>query len=84
MRYRVVIPKKVQKKLDTIDGVYRDRIVAALAGLQENPYRGTKLYGKRGEEWSCSVWPSRIVYRIEHEKVVILIIKKGHRPDVSQ
>lgn len=79
MRYRVVIPEKVQKRLDKIDGIYRDRIVAALAGLQENPYEGKKLRGNRKGEWSYRVWPSRIVYRIEHEELVILIINIGHR-----
>ncbi len=84
MRYRIVIPKRIQKKLDNIERIYRDRITAALAGLEEEPYRGKKLSGNRKREWSYRVWPFRIVYQINSRELVILIINIGNRRDVYQ
>mgnify|MGYP000330176723 CR=1 FL=1 len=82
MVYRVVVPKNVQKNLDKIEPRYRKRIVIALVQLSSNPELGKKLKGKLGTERSYVVWPYRIIYRIERNQLVVLIIKIGHRQGV--
>ncbi|MEK7082167.1 MAG: type II toxin-antitoxin system RelE/ParE family toxin [Patescibacteria group bacterium] len=79
MAYRVVVPQKVKKEFARIDRRYRARVLAVLAGLENNPYGGKKLEGERIHERSCRVWPYRIIYRIKARQSVVLIVKIGHR-----
>ena len=79
MRYVVVIPKKVQKEINKIDIRYRKKIQTALLALRSDPFIGKKLEGKYEDQWSFRVWPYRIIYRIENTKMIVLIIKVGHR-----
>jgi len=82
MAYQVIIPAKVQKELNKIPVNYHRKIAAALVVLSNNPYSGKKLKGERKEEWSLTVWPYRIIYRIKKYQLVVLIIKIGHRQGV--
>lgn len=82
MAFQVVIPKKVQKELDKIPDDYRYKLIATFSIISNNPYCGKKLEGKRKEEWSCRVWPYRVIYRIFKHDLVILIITVGHRQSV--
>lgn len=80
MAYRVVVPQKVKKELARVDKRLYGRILAVLADLENNPYKGKKLEGDRAQERSCRVWPYRLIYRIKSS--VILIVKIGHRQGV--
>ena len=82
MAYQVIIPAKVQKELNKIPVNYHRKITAALVVLSNNPYFGKKLKGERKGEWSLTVWPYRIIYRIKKYQLVVLIIKIGHRQGV--
>lgn len=82
MLYRVIVPKKVQRELAKIDNRYRQRILAVLAILSHDPYRGKKLEGDHTGEWSYRVWPYRILYRIKKSALIILIIRIGHRQGI--
>ena len=50
MRYRVILPKSVQKELDRLPDDMAARILARLAGLEANPRPPDvkKLKGERG------------------------------------
>jgi len=82
MAFQVIIPKKVQKELNKIPQNFRKKIIAALVFLSKNPYLGKKLEGERKGKWSLKVWLYRIIYTIEKEELIILIIKIGHRQEV--
>ena len=82
MKYQIVVPKKAQKNLNKINIKYRFRILVALSALSDNPFIGKKLKGERDGEWSYQVWPYRIIYQIKTNKLVVLIIKIGHRQGV--
>lgn len=82
MAYQVIIPAKVQKELNKIPVNYHRKITAALVVLSNNPYSGKKLKGERKGEWSLTVWPYRIIYRIKKYQLIVLIIKIGHRQGV--
>lgn len=79
MPYRVVIPRKVQKDFNKVEKRFRARMLAALAALSSNPYLGKKLEGEHKGEWSCRVWPYRIIYQIKKKELIILVIRIGHR-----
>lgn len=82
MSYRVILPKKAQKDLDAVDARYIDRILAALEGLSCDPFLGKKLKGEYRNYYSYHVWPYRIIYSIQKEQLLILIIRIGHRQGV--
>lgn len=82
MKYQVIVPKKVQREIDKIDNRFRLKIIAALTILSGNPFLGKKLEGDYKGNWSFRVWPYRIIYRIKNEKMIVLIVKVGHRGGV--
>ncbi len=50
----------------------------------ENPrILGQKLHGKTlGEFWKYRVGDYRIIAQIEHERLVVLVVKVGHRREI--
>jgi len=82
MPYAVVIPRKVQKEIKRIDKRYRKKILAALVILGDDPFVGKQLEGDCKNQWSLRVWPYRIIYEIEKKKLIVLIIRIGHRQGV--
>lgn len=82
MAFDLVIPKKVQKEINRIDDRLRSKIIAALLIIKDNPYTGKKLEGDHRNEWAFRVWSYRIIYKIDNHKLIILIVKVGHRQGV--
>lgn len=79
MAHQIILPRQVQKDLEKIENKYKDKIKLALVVLSSNPYSGKKLEGDRAGEWSYRVWPYRIIYKINKGKLLVLIIRIGHR-----
>ncbi len=82
MKYRVILPKRVQKEYQKIDKKLRDRINKMLLALSENPSIGKKLEGKYKGQYSIRVWPYRVIYEIYQKEAIILITHVGHRQGV--
>lgn len=84
MRYQVIIPKKVQKDIAKIDGRYKQKILFALTVLSESPHIGKKLSGEYAGLRSYEVWPYRIIYEIYERRLLVNIVRVGHRQGVYQ
>jgi mRNA interferase RelE/StbE len=82
MAYFVIVPKKVQKELKKIDSHYQKKIRIAFLALAGDPHIGKKLEGNYEGQWSLRVWPYRIIYEIHERKLIVLIIRVGHRQGV--
>lgn len=82
MRYAVILPKKAQKDLARIDGRYRQRILLALAALESNPHIGKKLTGELSGLRSYEIWPYRIIYEVNDGRLLVIVIRVGHRQGV--
>lgn len=82
MAYQIVVPSNVQKDLDSIEARQRARIIKAFDELESNPFVGKKLRGEHSGERTYRVWPYRIIYRIERARLIVLIIRIGHRQGV--
>jgi mRNA-degrading endonuclease RelE of RelBE toxin-antitoxin system len=76
------VPKKVQKEIDEIPNLYRQKIIATLSGIASDPFCGKKLEGARKGQRSIRVWPYRIIYAIIKEDLVVLVITVGHRQGI--
>jgi mRNA interferase RelE/StbE len=80
--YRVDL-SQVRKDLDRLDATLRRRILAALTGLERNPGppSARRMQGMR-EYWRIRVGDWRVIYAIEDQRLLVLVIKIGHCGDV--
>jgi mRNA interferase RelE/StbE len=82
MRYRVILPKSVQKELDRLPEDAVRRILARLAELETNP-RPTDVKKLKGRKaWRIRVGDYRVIYEIHDRQLQILVITIGHRREV--
>ena len=80
--YRVEIQSNALRELKRINRQDRQRILNVIDGLAENPRpAGSKKLTDRGD-WRIRVGAYRIVYRIQERRLLVLVIRIGHRSDV--
>ncbi len=82
MRYRVILPKTVQKQLDRLPDDVARRILARLAELElvPRPPDVKKLKGRSA--WRIRVGDYRVIYEIHDREFVILVVTAAHRREV--
>lgn len=82
--YTLEFTTAAQKSLSKLPGLIQHRIVDKLYTLrtQPRPPEAKKLQGKHGEIFRVRVGDYRILYQIEHERLVILVVQIGHRREV--
>ncbi len=83
MSYKIFISKKVEKYLSNIDINTAKRIRDSIRALSENPRPiGTlKLTGEKNS-YRIRIGIYRIIYEIHDYKLLIVIVKAGHRKDI--
>lgn len=81
-KFQLVITKKAEKALDSLPENYQARIVSAFREIQASPFENKKLSGKKKGQYSVRVWPYRIIYRVEKQELIIIIIDVDNRKDV--
>jgi mRNA interferase RelE/StbE len=82
LKYELLIKRRAQKQLASIPHPNRNRIIAAIRYLAENP-RPTgakKLTGR--EAWRILIGDYRVIYEIHEDTLVVLVVSVGHRQDV--
>ncbi len=84
MRWQIKLRKRAEKELKKIPPRDQQRILVALASLEENPFIGKKLDGKLLGIYSCRVWPYRVLYRIFNNLLLVVVINIDHRQGVYQ
>lgn len=82
MPYRVTISSAARRAIRLLDRPIQLRIVRAAEalGLEPRPSGCRKLEG--ADLWRVRVGDWRIVYRIEDDRLLVLVIRVGHRGDV--
>jgi mRNA interferase RelE/StbE len=78
--YRLVISNRFTKDLRQLDPQIRERILQALAKLEENPYQGEKVLAQETGTWRLRVGDWRLRYDIVGEEVHLLRVR--HRREV--
>ena len=81
-RYRVEFRPSVWKDLDQIPKTDRRRILARIRKLVDDPrpVGGQKLSAQDSYRIRQGVY--RIVYTIEDDRLIVIIVRVGHRRDV--
>ena len=84
MTYPVEISSSAAKSLATIDKKTRLRIVGAIELLAVDPRPpGVKLlHGGEQGRWRARVGDYRIVYTIEDDRLIVLVLRVAHRREV--
>ena len=82
MKYKVKILRRAQNSLQKIKGNDYERIKAAIYALADNPRPPgcKKLTGREG--WRIRVGRYRILYEIEDNELIVLVVHIGHRREV--
>lgn len=83
MAHDVVLSPAAARQLRKLDPPVRRRIQAAieLLSVQPRPPAATQLVGGAGE-WRVRTGDHRIVYEIQDEVLVVLVLRVGHRREV--
>ena len=83
MTYRITLAPAAARQLRKFDPQVRRRIHAALELLSSNPRppAATQLVGGAGE-WRVRTGDYRIVYEIEDEELLVLVLRVGHRREI--
>jgi len=84
--YKVEFLREAVKELSRIDSIWQKRILNKIKILTENPKRLAnnikKLKGRYQEYYRLRVGDYRIIYSIEKDRLLILIIRVGHRKEI--
>lgn len=81
--YAVEFVPSAARELAALDQAMRRRVARRVEQLAEDPRRGgsVKLRGA-DDVWRSRIGDYRLLYRIEDDRLVVLVIKVGHRRDV--
>jgi mRNA interferase RelE/StbE len=82
MRYRVILPRSVQKELDCLPDDVVKRILARLTQLETNPRPADVKKLKGRDAWRIRVGDYRVIYEIHDRELQILVITVGHRREI--
>ena len=81
--YQLITPKSVQKQIDALPDLVRDRIDSAIRVLVDNPRQDGVVKMKGSDsEYRIRIGDYRIVYEVNDEQLVILLIQCRHRREV--
>jgi mRNA interferase RelE/StbE len=83
--YKIFLTRSAEKEYIELAGsnpaIFK-RVRSALKYIAENPRSGKPLKLKLKGKWSYRVGPYRIIYSIEHGRLVVYVLSIGHRRDV--
>jgi mRNA interferase RelE/StbE len=82
MRWTVSLLPSAAKQLAKLDHSIRRRVADAIAALADGPRPPgcKKLVGL--DAWRIRVGDYRVVYQIEDDQLVVLVVRIGHRREV--
>ena len=82
MTYSISIKQSALKALQKIDSPQRARLIEAIDKLKINPNAGSVLNGEFSGLRRIRIGDYRIVYEVQNEQLVILVIRIAHRREV--
>jgi mRNA interferase RelE/StbE len=82
--YAIEFTRNALKSLQKIDAVYRHLIIEKLEALQKNPGESSNVKALKGLNgyYRLRVADYRVIYELQNENLVILVIDINHRKDV--
>jgi mRNA interferase RelE/StbE len=83
--YEIEITRTAEKRLKQLPSGDQERVVRAIVGLASEPRpRGSRrLYGYE-DVYRVRVGRYRVIYSVSGTKLIIIILKIGHRRDICR
>ena len=82
MVYSVSIKQSAAKALEKMAWEDQQRIIAGIEQLKTNPSAGGALKGEFSGLRRIRVGAYRVIYEVQDQKMVVLVIRIGHRREV--
>lgn len=83
MVYKVLLKKSALKDLDAAPKADQKRLLDALGGrLADDPYQGKALSGEFKGLYRWRSGKFRIIYEVQQEVLIVLVLRIAHRKDV--
>jgi mRNA interferase RelE/StbE len=87
MAWKVELSAEADRELSKLDSQHRTRILKFLGGrvakLDDPRSIGQALHGSRlGEFWKYRVGPYRLICKIEDDRLIVLVLRIGHRKEI--
>ena len=84
-RYSISFVKSARQEFLRLPRAIQDRVLEALSFLAENPFSQLlqikKLKG-RDKLFRIRIADYRVVYTVQSEKLIVIIVKVGHRREI--
>jgi mRNA interferase RelE/StbE len=81
--YSVELTRTAEKQLRRIAKRDRSRLVEAMHGLADRPrHRGGRKLQGYDDVYRIRMGQYRIVYEILEDRVIVIVLKVGHRKDI--
>ena len=83
MRYSLEFVTSALRELRALDGQIQRRIADKITALCDNPFPpSTKRLQVQPDHFRIRVGDYRVVYRVDGPRVVVVIVRIGHRREV--
>ena len=79
MRYAIRIKESAARELQRIEKADRERLIAAIDRLAENPFAGSALKGELRGLRRIRVGDYRLLYEVRERDLVVLVLRAAHR-----
>ena len=80
--FSIKIKRTAQEEILALPRVDRERVVEAIDGLANEPLRGSALKGELRGLRRLRVGQMRVIYEVQQEAIVVLVLRIGHRKDI--
>lgn len=81
--YSIEFLRTARKELASLPSNVQKRIAAEIEALKANPRPpGVKALKNGGGRLRLRIGDYRIIYRIEDDRLVVVVVKVGHRRDI--
>lgn len=83
MQYALEFTASALRELRALDRPVQRRVAAKIEGLRDDPFPpGVQKFQGEADHWRIRVGDYRVIYRIEKRRVVVVIVRIGHRREV--
>jgi len=83
MPYTILFKPSAKRALDQLEGTTKKRVAAWIDALAANPFpSGVRKIAGEENAYRIRVGDYRVIYDVLHKKVIVLILRIGHRREV--
>lgn len=82
MTYRILVRRSAQKELEALPKKIRIRVAAVIEALASDPRPQGSIKLTGDDLYRIRTGDIRVVYSIEDDRLIVIVVRVGHRGDV--